>query len=355
MEEARMSGTRYVVQKGDTLSGLAQRFLGGPNRWPMLFEHNNSPAITALTKTKIVDPDLIFIGQVLYIPQSGDAEGSSSSSVSSPPLPVARPSPPGAKPVAPSVPARPALRQVRGIPFKYSLDLLPPITLHSPVHVATIKLSGSVTLQPEKAVDFAELTKDGFELKAKRESDLGFAKLVGETSVGFNPMTKQISFENGITTHSNVPYAPTTSASVGVSSLTGLPSYKTTIQAPEIKGRIEGFFYVTSRWKVEIEITPKPPTAVPRPVPVPARRPQPVRSPSKWEYLAAAGLIAGAGVLIVATVVEDIVTLGAGLADDVPSFAAASAMFVGGVTVFKSVQGPEATRIEGVGKVPSTF
>ena len=108
-----MSGPRYVVQQGDSLSALAGRFLADIQQWPGLLEHNNSPAVTALTKTKIVDPDLIFVGQVLYIPEVD----------SGPPPPSAQP--PSARPTPPSASKKRAFGQVRGIPFKYSLDLLP--------------------------------------------------------------------------------------------------------------------------------------------------------------------------------------------------------------------------------------
>ena len=43
--------------------------------------------------------------------------------------------------------------------------------------------------------------------------------------------------------------------------------------------------------------------------------------------------------LIVATLVEDILTLGAGIPDDVPSFAAASVMFTSDIAAFKQVNG----------------
>ena len=48
-----------------------------------------------------------------------------------------------------------------------------------------------------------------------------------------------------------------------------------------------------------------------------------------------------------ATIAEDIVTFGAGIADDAPSFAAAAAMLTGGVTLFKTVNTGIPIQVEG--------
>lgn len=55
VEEARY----YVIEKGDTLSGIAKRFYGNAMDYPKLFEAN---------KEVIKDPDLIFPGQKIRIP-----------------------------------------------------------------------------------------------------------------------------------------------------------------------------------------------------------------------------------------------------------------------------------------------
>jgi nucleoid-associated protein YgaU len=52
--------TQDTVQAGDTLSSLAQKWYGDANLWPRLFEAN---------RNQIVNPNLIFVGQVLRIPQ----------------------------------------------------------------------------------------------------------------------------------------------------------------------------------------------------------------------------------------------------------------------------------------------
>lgn len=336
-----MLGKLYIVKNGDTLWDIAGKHMGNPSRWPEIYDHNNNKAVISHTGIKITDPNLIFVGQKIYIPAAQN---------SAKPPSAAKPRPPSAKP-RPNAGKVKAMKKVRSIPFKYNLQKLPSITVVSPTHIATITLKGSVTLQAMNSVDFATLTKQGFEITAKRSADHAFGKLVTETQVGFNPATNEITFECGLTSHSNSPYAPKTKATAGVSSKTGLPVLKGSITAPDIKGKIDKHFYITNSLGIEIEITPRPPTAKPRPVPVPSAKPVP-NSSSGWDYLLGSVLVLGAGVIIVATIVEDVVTLGVGVADDVPSFAVAATMFTGGIALFKTVTSGTPIQIEGHGVAP---
>jgi Tfp pilus assembly protein FimV len=49
----------YTVQPGDTLYGISQRYWGNGKYWPALYQANRS---------KISDPNLIYVGQVVTIP-----------------------------------------------------------------------------------------------------------------------------------------------------------------------------------------------------------------------------------------------------------------------------------------------
>jgi nucleoid-associated protein YgaU len=51
---------RYVVAKGDSLSKIAQRAYGDGSKWRKIYEAN---------KDVIKDPDLIYPGQSLRIPE----------------------------------------------------------------------------------------------------------------------------------------------------------------------------------------------------------------------------------------------------------------------------------------------
>ena len=49
----------YTVVKGDTLSGISQRFYGDANKYPKIFAAN---------ELRSGDPNLIYPGEVLIIP-----------------------------------------------------------------------------------------------------------------------------------------------------------------------------------------------------------------------------------------------------------------------------------------------
>lgn len=51
---------QYSAAPGDTLTAIAQQFYGDGSRWPSIYEAN---------RQQIDDPDLIFPGQVLRVPQ----------------------------------------------------------------------------------------------------------------------------------------------------------------------------------------------------------------------------------------------------------------------------------------------
>ena len=51
---------QYTVVSGDSLSGIAEKYYNDASRWPIIFEAN---------RYQIQDPNRIFPGQVLRIPQ----------------------------------------------------------------------------------------------------------------------------------------------------------------------------------------------------------------------------------------------------------------------------------------------
>jgi len=60
----------YTVKSGDTLSHLAQKFLGNGNRWPEIYQENYE-AITKeqrlIARKAMPGPDWIFPGTTLKI------------------------------------------------------------------------------------------------------------------------------------------------------------------------------------------------------------------------------------------------------------------------------------------------
>jgi LysM repeat protein len=58
-----IAGEEYVVQKGDTLSNIAERTLGSAGQWKQIADANN-----------LSNPNMISVGQKLNIPQGSNAE-----------------------------------------------------------------------------------------------------------------------------------------------------------------------------------------------------------------------------------------------------------------------------------------
>ena len=72
---------RYTVRPGDTLSSIALRFYGSRSRWPAIFQAN---------KAVIKNPDAIFPGEVLTIPDTpGRQAAASTATPAAPAAPVA--------------------------------------------------------------------------------------------------------------------------------------------------------------------------------------------------------------------------------------------------------------------------
>jgi len=58
---ARGAGRSYTVVKGDSLSKIAKREYGDANKWRAIYEAN---------RDLIKDPDLIYPGQLLNVPEA---------------------------------------------------------------------------------------------------------------------------------------------------------------------------------------------------------------------------------------------------------------------------------------------
>lgn len=66
VEEAATS-TTYTVKKGDTLEKIAARLYGNSNEWRRIYKANQD---------KLAGPNRIYPGQVLTIPEAGEADSS---------------------------------------------------------------------------------------------------------------------------------------------------------------------------------------------------------------------------------------------------------------------------------------
>jgi len=137
--------TYYVVEKGDTLRGIAARFLGDENRWPTIFDLNRGKARLADGRT-LSNPDLIWPGLRLQLPSSEPparpATPPSSDTVPAAPTPVPPDSAPPISRPTPNItaPARPIASAVEPNP---ATEVPRPVVSSSPSvnHQASSSLS----------------------------------------------------------------------------------------------------------------------------------------------------------------------------------------------------------------------
>ena len=62
------TGDEYMVQPGDCLAKVAERFYGNQRFWPAIWQATNRQALTDSRFTMISNPNLIHSGQILWLP-----------------------------------------------------------------------------------------------------------------------------------------------------------------------------------------------------------------------------------------------------------------------------------------------
>jgi len=134
--------TYYVVEEGDTLRGIAARFLGSEDSWTVLFDLNREKA--RLDGHVLTDPDLIWPGLPLQVPLPSTAASGRHSPI------------PARHPVSPTRPRRTVLSPT---PVEPTSTPIPP----SPTPRPTAAVSTPVAIptshhNPERAPGFPDGT-----------------------------------------------------------------------------------------------------------------------------------------------------------------------------------------------------
>lgn len=311
-----MTPTTHIVKAGDTLWDLSQQYLQDPKRWPEIWDYNNDAFVRLPAANKmrpsvaIKNPHFIFVGQKLLVP-------------------TVRGKTQYRTPVDVTKGKQVAVDNVRSVPIKYGVDSRKYLQYLPGGFVAKLKISAEVTLQSLKTFSFADMKNNELTIKStiKKDNESVLNNLLSDFTVGLNTNTKQISFESQITVNSDQGVAHTYSSKVSVDPVTGLPVYTVSIKFPEIKGKLGKQAYVVAQYQVDIEISKdldtqrRNPIAVGTPVSIPAKNTE-----SDWVYAIAAGIVIGAVVIVVATIAEDIITLGIGMWNDAASFTLVAAM-----------------------------
>ncbi len=348
-----MLGKRYDVVAGDNLWNIAKLHLGSGAQWPRIWRYNNRRDVIRVTGRGIVNPDLIYVGQVLLIPTVASApSGTAAPTVAPPgllgaqppsaagqPAPLASP-----QPVRSQGPLWQQLPNVQSpISFKYRLDFKAP-PIDTPAAKIEFRMTGDVVIMSRKAYPALYVTSRAeIEAQVTHEMNHAFGKLVQDNRFIFNPADRSVTVRSMLVSQSKTPN--TVSTAIGVETSSGaFPKLRAEIRFPKLEGTVDHFIYVAMDVKFVIEITPKlqPPAG---PSPQPVRYAPPVAVPqyqTDWGRVIGTGLVVTAAAIVVATIVEDFLTAGVGVADDPVSFAAASAALVRGLAMIRGAALPAA-------------
>lgn len=316
---------RHVVQKGDTLWDLADRYLGSNFEWSRIYRHNNRPSIVRITGNRIDDPDLIYPGQTLFIPTlPGQAN-----------LPKKRRRKKNVRPIR-------LKDQINTtyVPFAsaYKLDDLPLLEYESltvPAFKATIKFSGDVAIRLADKIPLSHVTNTGLEVSYKRQTDSMMERLLAETHLEWDKNNNRIKYACNMITLSTSNNGPSTTIGVSVSSDKSVPVLKAEFQYPELKGYLDRDFYCAMNVKIVIEIEPKAPTLVrsPRTEPVNdlqyARQTSPQTASPKVDW----ALVGTGFALLATTIIADFLT-GVSVADDFVTIPIALRTIASGLIIY---------------------
>lgn len=213
--------------------------------------------------------------------------------------------------------------------------------------IIEIRMTGDLLLMSKRAYPATFITSRGeIETQVVNEANHTFGKLVSDNRFIFDPAQKRVTFRSMLVSQSNTPNMPATAIGVEMWSDSPLPKLRGEIRLPKIEGSYNAFRYIALDVKIVLEITPKPPQ-LPPPSMQPERQRVPVTQPQEqgaaWRKVIGTGLVITAGVIVVATIVEDFYTLGAGTADDPASFSAAGLALARGLAMIRSAgQLPQA-------------
>ena len=222
------------------------------------------------------------------------------------------------------------------IAIKYNLEemTLPPIV--HPNAIVEVKMKGNVVLTSKQSLPITYVTnKSDIELKTTNEANHAFGSLVSDVGVAYDQNSGKVTVGMNLISKSRTPNIPTTAIGITSDSHAPIPQIKYEIKLPELKGNFGNFNYVAANVSVAIEVTPVGNGGTGEKGTVDAR--EFVNEPSSGinSKLIATGLVAGATLLIIGTLVEDFFTAGAGVADDPASFAGAAIMYARGAALWK--------------------
>lgn len=312
-----MLGERYVVRRGDSLWKIARQKLGAGREWPRIWRYNNRGDVMRETGRGVPNPDLILVDQVLLLPIVATMPSVAPSVVlPAPPAPSAPPNHPDAG----TGPLERELPSVRSpISFKYRLDdmVLPPMQV--PGAKVEMRMTGDILLVSRNTYPALYVTQlRQVELQLNNAANGVVQQMFSDVRATFDGRNGRLELRAmaGASTGAWTAVA----AGVDVDPHSGAGRLRFEFRFPNRSGHFDGVFdYVATDIKIVLTVEPEGTPGGPF---ASDSNPLATRGGFNW---GAAALVGAAGAIIVATLVEDFFTAGAGVADDPASFAMAGA------------------------------
>jgi hypothetical protein len=135
-----------------------------------------------------------------------------------------------------------------------------------------------------------------------------------------------------LVSQSRNPNAIATAVGAEINSKSPIPKLRAEIRWPKAEGSVGIFHYVAHDIKFVVEIEPRAPPTGPQKVSSQQNVQQPRETSQAWA-IGGTAAVAAAVIVVTATLVEDFLTCGAGLADDPATFGLASTMLLRGLTL----------------------
>jgi hypothetical protein len=270
----------YVVKKGDSLSSLALQFYGRASLWPEIF------ALNAIRRQGwppvLTDPNQLRIGLQIFIPNRGSlppmkrhpaqrtfpkvapqtAPAVSQISSSGTPRPLAVVN---GKPPLPANGAKPSngthqidLTHLNSCPFKYELDVMPPIKTETAEFQFEATYKGQIYIWVDKQISTANITQKGFEVIAKAETDNALGKMVNSGKISVDWVGKKVTYENLMTI--NARGAPPSNIATGfvVDSTNPNPALRVKFSWPQLSGKLmPDILYIATNLQIVLDIRKK--------------------------------------------------------------------------------------------------
>jgi hypothetical protein len=225
--------------------------------------------------------------------------------------------------------------------FKYKFDQkFPP--QDTGTAIIEFSIEGDLTLMTQKKYPAFYFTLDGkldpkLEFKLNQEANEAFTTLIKETYVNYDPK-KGITLRSMLLTQAKMsdppfdPHGPvignTPGSGLGIEVEGGIPKLRGELNFKWLQGYVRGkflgedyeFLYYAFNMKFVVKITLK----APPPPPADTGRAPAWTSEQTWRYAVGTGLVIGAGIIVIAMIVQDVGTAGVGTADN-PFFAGIAA------------------------------